>query len=239
MKSKKEIRLKICKLLDVCRECEIGPMYNEHPDKCSGCDIYTEMRTLGDMLAPRRNRFGEVYKEVDELRKIKISVEEYLELKKQGLKEKEIAEKLGVKPVSLSNWKYRNREKLLVAEKIKKAGAEKDTAKDQAEIMSEPVEVSGENSHEEIETEITALKKQLEALQHLPDVCSDLEEECARLRKRIDEIAEERDQALNAVRDLDYELENQKNKYESLIGLKEKLEKENKALKELVMLWVQ
>lgn len=45
----------------------------------------------------------------------KLSIEEYGELKKQGLKDNKIADKLGIDKRQLSNWKYLRKEQLIAA----------------------------------------------------------------------------------------------------------------------------
>jgi transcriptional regulator with XRE-family HTH domain len=86
-------------LLEDCKVCKIRPIgktYN--PDKvCAGCDIYTELRTIGRKLGE-----GEVMKPLD------MTIEQYRDYKAKGYSDSKVAEEMNCTPTTISNWKKKH-----------------------------------------------------------------------------------------------------------------------------------
>lgn len=118
---RKAIVRQINDLLDnECKTCEkVQGLRNKSNSICSTCDVYKELRELGDYMLKISNQRKEKKKVATEEKEVKnnkkklsIKIEEYIELSAKGLKDKEIAEKMGIPKHTLANWKYRNKEKI-------------------------------------------------------------------------------------------------------------------------------
>jgi hypothetical protein len=86
-------------LLQECKTCERRLKNPAHlnPDKvCGGCDIYSQLRKIGDELEGR-TKMGNLKE---------FTVEEYNDLKAKGLNDEQICEEVGVS--SLHYWKKKN-----------------------------------------------------------------------------------------------------------------------------------
>lgn len=93
------------------KHCQVCTIEGDTNAKCRGCEIHAELRKLGEQLTaianskPRKEiKIAPVMKEETKLVK-EISLAKYQDLKAKGIKEKDIAEKLGVSTGTLWNWK--------------------------------------------------------------------------------------------------------------------------------------
>lgn len=99
MQSKRDIRIKIGDLLDICRQCPL--------QDCKKCSTDKEIRKLGETIAPAEKERGVGGPKP----KDNFTHQEYLLIKKTGLTDKEIAKQVGIKPDRIlylkRKWGYR------------------------------------------------------------------------------------------------------------------------------------
>lgn len=82
--NKRDIRIRIGDLLDICRQCPL--------QDCKNCSTYKEIRKLGKIIAPEEKGVG------GPKPKDNFTHQEYLLIKQEtGLTDKEIAKKVGIK----------------------------------------------------------------------------------------------------------------------------------------------
>ncbi|MEH6945054.1 hypothetical protein V7014_25065 [Bacillus sp. JJ722] len=102
--SEKNNSLKICELLDVCRECEFySTLYkrNSSSEVCNKCDVYHDLCNLGNQIwGPRKTN------------KFSLEIEKYKNLRDQGLTDVAVAEKLKTSVSTLVSWKQRKKQEL-------------------------------------------------------------------------------------------------------------------------------
>lgn len=199
----------------------------------------TEFYKLFKNLGIRRGSVGDLC----------MPVEEYYQLKEEGLKDSEIAEIKGVKAYVLRNWKYKNGIKAGDVQAVtprtrapkkenKSAEYESLIAKLKEQLSDKAKDIEAQN--ERIETQaklIEKLNNYIEEKENLNAACDDVETE-------LDSVKEERDNyrsQLLETRDklvrLDYAAENQKKIIEDTGKVLERYERENKALRALVRAW--
>ncbi|WP_057766722.1 hypothetical protein [Cytobacillus praedii] len=180
---------------------------------------------------------------------VEITAKEYYSLKGKGMKDTEIAEKKGVNPNTLRNWKYHNRIKAFKkAEQPKLKGnynsETKPTKEDQeAEYRQLINELSTalndeKKSGKEKDTLIEKLEAKVSELENIHAACDDVESEVASLKKERDNY---RDQLLDTRDKLikqDYVVENQKKSLEHAKTTLERYELENKHMRGLLSVWI-
>lgn len=219
MDQKKLTRIRIGDLLDICKSCTVTDK-EKRDGVCNSCPTHKEIQSLGDTLHNEKKRIPEKpQKEVLTVPGSTLSIDDYLKLRSQGMKDKEIRELKGLSSQQLANWKYTRKEKLKEAEDKMAVGTE--TVQDK-----------------EPSTKSIDWKKQYEELNAKYKALEDVEEQLKKTKEKLVSTAErlnstrfECDEALNAVREKDYALENQKE-------LASRLKVENKAMRELLKLWI-
>lgn len=180
---KKEIRIKIHDLFEVCKVCvhKTQAKQDEVNEECINCDTYLEIRKLGDLLQSEKEVMS-----VQKRTAFEMSIEEYVNLKRQGLKDREIAEMKGVDSQKIANWKYQRKDKIQAA-------------------------LEGKGSEEMSKEEVV---KKVEKIEVKNDVAEKIEVE------KTEQVASAEEKQINV---LEVKVE--------------KLERENKLLRELLKLW--
>lgn len=187
---RKQIIHRISDLLDhKCEPCPRRDSAGNHAKACTGCAVYLELQELGAMLDETRGK----KKVVEELPKIEeLTVEKYVELKKQGYSADEIAKMAGISKQKLYNWAaYR---KL----KIKSLLDQKDPAQEEPQ----PQEVAPPDGTEDWKLKYKVLftkhskleeayRKLVEESENTHSACSDVEQELEDLRKAHEAMAKQ------------------------------------------------
>jgi chromosome segregation ATPase len=126
----------------------------------------------------------EILREQEEMKNtINLTVEEYVELKNEGLSDSEIAESIGLELKQLHNWKYHRRDK------IKNYQNSIENSENSVQNENEYKTTTGDtkNEYEAILEEIKALKDENERLKreviNAHKLVSEKEEEIARLQE--------------------------------------------------------
>lgn len=119
--NRKQITLEINKHLDVCELCEKKPPSDRTSNKdflkvCGECETYSKLRELGDKLNSGNFNKERKARKLTKRRSLKMTVEEYLEYKKQGLSDTQIAVKKDTAPQNIYNWKNKRKDELNKAE---------------------------------------------------------------------------------------------------------------------------
>jgi predicted RNase H-like nuclease (RuvC/YqgF family) len=178
-----------------------------------------------------------------------ITVEEFIQLHHmQGLKRNEICELKGIKPNALSNWKWNHKAKI---ENALLSNAQPVTGEVKPiETKTTPIAIDTKTA--EYERLIQALRNDLkeahrqcdekdEIIQKLENVnaaCEDVENETASLREEKNQIQWEYDKLKSKEYHTSYTVENQKKRIEDLGKTLALYEKENKAMRALLQLWI-
>jgi transcriptional regulator with XRE-family HTH domain len=217
---RKRIVYRIGDLLDECKKC---PKQNGNSIRvCVGCSIYTELRALGKKLERKEN------KEMA----LQMTVEEYMDYKAKGMKDKEIAELKGVNKQAIANWKYARKDQL---------EPKTDKTAEYKRLLAE-LKTKLQDKEQDIEKKnelIQELQKTIQKYEYMTKLSDDLVSENDRLREENNTLRKEnhqlQEQALH-YRDkhiqADYTIQNQKKVIEDTKKALEKLTKENKVLKE-------
>lgn len=213
---KKLTRIRINDLLDICQACTV----TDKDSVCNSCSTYKEIQSLGDTLHNEKKRNPEKpQKEVLTVPGSTLSIDDYLKLRSQGMKDKEIRELKGLSSQQLANWKYTRKEKLKEAEEKMAVGTE--IVQDKG-VSTESID--WKKQYEELNTKYKALER-------VEDELKKTKEKLVSTAERLNSTRFECDEALNAVREKDYALENQKE-------FASRLKVENKAMRELLKLWI-
>ena len=107
----KEERIKtiseISNILDKhCQSCPFNRLTRSVPTDCLDCPQYKKLRRLGDVLSGDVKKYGhEEKKGTKRWRKVKFSVDEYLEIKEKGLSDRTIAKEHNISVKSIDYWK--------------------------------------------------------------------------------------------------------------------------------------
>lgn len=237
---------KLDDLLEVCQSCDKRKLSNASPDVvCKGCDIYAQIREIGENLGGKKKMAV-------------IEMDEYMAVAEQGLSVKKIADRLGVSQQDVSNFKYRNKgliDTLLnhvqpVTDELKPfpcdctkedKTAEKDaliSALNDQIFNKDNVIADLKDAIVLYKSEISHVRNQLSEIENLHAACDDTENEVASLQELNKTYL---DQLLDTRHDLikkDYDVENQKGIINHLGKTLERYEAENKALRQLVGLWI-
>jgi hypothetical protein len=247
----KAIRLKIIDLLDKhpfgcagCSTCEeierLGKMLERDPvEKCSHIlakgkdmtrsdiafllEMEVNKRSISKALKMDQTEFSllmrnwgfakKKQKEVEEVAaKINLTVDEYNDLKLSGYKDKKIAEIKGIKPTALANWKWNN-------------GIKAPSKCSEKPVIDNKPTPKTETPKEDKTAEMRQL-------------INDLSDELQRERKAKEWAQQEYARVLSELEQKDYELQNLLGKHADVYSSLIKLEKESRALKELVKVWI-
>jgi hypothetical protein len=244
----KAIRLKIIDLLDK----HSGSLYS-----CKGCITCTEIERLGKML-DRDPEKEERRTQKEESKVTKLTLEEYQDLKAQGLKDREIARKKFMNPSHVSmlkkKWNLPSKKPVVIEKPTpnKELPPNQETNSIIDKILPGPNTVEWLNTNKELRQLnndlmnelkdkslwIQKLQEEIQELKNLHAACEDVEAEVAHERKAKDWAQQEYARVLSELEQKDYELQNLLGKHADVYSSLIKLEKENKALKDLVKVWI-
>lgn len=216
-------------LLNQCKSCNRNKTGESPEVRCKGCDIYDELRGIGNQLG----RVG----------KLTLTKESYQDLKAKGLTDAEIAKQFGVSPGTITyrrkQW-FHTEKKVVEEPKMvipKPLPDKKECATSEYESLKQQISLLVKTS-EQKQLIIEKLEAKVQELEHVHNACEDVEKESARYR-------EERDNYLNQLLDTrdklirkDYLVENQADIIENTNKTLKLYEEENKHLKGLVKLWL-
>lgn len=264
--SKKKLVIRAGYLLDECRECpkSLGSSKSVENVKkiCGGCAIYKELRMIGEALEGKRTIMEtERVKEMTAAtssENFTLKIADYVEFKNAGMKDKDIAIKLGLKKQQLANWKYTRKKAIKEAMEASQSVKEKpidaklvlgssipveaivatveptNDWKGQFEALAKDyediVKKAGE-MEQRFKDEIMKLEGQLQDVKDLHAACEDIESEVASLKEENMSLRGQ------VVKD-SYEIENLKKICEDKDELLEAYSVENSALKVLVKSWI-
>lgn len=102
---KKNTLIRIGKLLDKCEECPRKPKASQAPSVCADCNIYQEMRKLGDSLhgeKPKKPKMSIIENGSDFF---SMSADQYYKYKERGYSDAKIARMKCISQYTLSVWK--------------------------------------------------------------------------------------------------------------------------------------
>lgn len=228
------------RLLHQCKTCVRPPA--DHKIKCRGCSIYEELQTLGKNLGRKKDMARKAV--------VKITAEEYQDLKALGLNDTEIAVRKDMTPIALRNWKYANKIKRERVSKPKEISTPKiktpreDKTVEMRQLIND-LSDSNKTKDQMIKNLEATLETEKQNHQFTHAAFDDVESEFSSLRDEIeilraskDSIQQEYDRVQKELETKDYDLENLRNKQARIYTFLKKLERENKALKKLVRIWI-
>jgi chromosome segregation ATPase len=218
-------------LLDQCKLCPIKNGRYKYEKDCVGCQVYTELRSIGNRLERGKD-----------MKRAVITQENYRELKENGLTEKQAAEKLGISTATLWNHKKKWNQKPKQVDTAEKTPPETKTTKmDVQTNMRQLIDELGEELKQERKKNKELQESfdyALESNEEFSKVLSERESEFTSLMNERNGF---RDQLLDTRHQLhqkDYTLENLQKGLANAKTTLERYEAENKALRALVQLWV-
>jgi DNA repair exonuclease SbcCD ATPase subunit len=241
-------------LLATCKTCEKNGLQIHAQEKCAGCQVYTELREIGDQLGRKKP-----------VAKLEMTVDEFIKLKHENkLPMAKIAELKGCSEANIYYWqntrksqidKALGKVKLLpqTAPKIvtddKKphpCNCTKDDKSAEYERLIKALRDDLNKYHDQLEEKdemIRNLQSVVEKYEQVNAACEDVENETAELQNEVSRLREERNQFQEEAGKLleknvqtDYQLENWKNRYKTLMEQNAHMEKENRAFREALKL---
>jgi hypothetical protein len=231
-------------LLENCKCCEKNSYYRgvSSEVRCKGCSVYEGIRFIGENLGRKKG-----------MAKFEMPVAEYVELSTiQKKSKREIAKIKGISEGTLYLWINKNDKEIksLTNTPLEPRAAEAispmiDTPKqDKTTEMRQLINDLSDTNNAKDKL-IQELQIKVQELEHLNSACSDIEIETTNFR---DEVLHERKakewaqqeyaRTQKALEEKDYELENLLSKHADVYSTLIKLEKENRALKELIILYI-
>lgn len=217
-------------LLNKCKSCKRDKSGESPEVRCKGCNIYDELRGIGNQLG-----------RVDEL---KLTKESYQDLKAKGLTDADIAKKFGVSPGTIT---YRRKQWFQTEQKVveqpetvttpKPLPTKKESSFDEYEALKQQL-AEKVKSEKDKDTIIAHLEKKVSELEHLHMACDDVERESARYRKESNEWQEQYFGTLERLKKSDALVEGQAKVIEHTKKALELATRENEHLKGLVRLWM-
>jgi chromosome segregation ATPase len=184
---------------------------------CKGCSHNSEngspeIRCKGCSFYPQIRWIGEQLGR--KKRMAKLTLEEYQDYKAKGISDAEIAKRLDIKQPTLIY--YKKQWKIIPKQA------------DTSEVKQKECTCKGKEEIAKYEQEITNLKA----------LCEDLGNENAKLQESKNELLTEYNKLQEAVYNNSYHTENQKKRIEDLGNTLKLYESENKAMRELIRLWI-
>lgn len=142
-------------LLENCKTCEVktANTYYRPEIACAECEIYKELRSIGDKLG-EGIRMGKA---------LELSVEKYRDYKAKGFTDGKIAEEEGCTPTTISNWKKKNIKPFKVVETPK----ETNTPKEPKQPPQNELQSVVNSLKRQMEVKEMAIKQQKEEIEHL------------------------------------------------------------------------
>jgi hypothetical protein len=226
-----------------CKGCKYFDSYTtENTQVCKSCEIREQLQGLGQQLQSikkERKPLGE--------KKPVLDIDTYKAMKAQERTDADIAREYGINPATLvyhkKKW-FKKEPSLKVVEQPKEETTTKSTKREkESELGALVNELSGElDNKNKLVTELQAKVKELE---NINAACSDVEEETNELQLKLDHERKAKEWAqaeysktLNQLHKTDAALENMKNLDLTHQKAINRYVKENKALRELVALWI-
>jgi predicted RNase H-like nuclease (RuvC/YqgF family) len=231
--------LRLDGLLENCKGCPKHSMQVNPKTKCAACEVYPQIREIGENLGRKKQMAI-------------IALDDYLPL--ANLTAREAAEKLGVSPKDISNFRFRFKDQInarvgnkqpITAEKkhteTNNTPKKEDTAKAEYERLISALRNDLNTAHNQLEDKdelIRNLQGTIEKYQRVNCSCGDKQKEIDSLREEKNKLQDQCSKLLDKQYNDSYNLENMKNRVAFLADRCERWEKENKAMRELLRLWV-
>lgn len=191
---------------------------------CRGCDVFTQLKEIGNELLSISNESQKLRKEQKTMSETKLTVEVYKDLKAKGLSNTKIMKQFNMNNSKFYEWKRNNgliEKKVTLSKQETTSSNENSKPKDGEHLMRE---------NEQMQNEMKNLSQELIKLRDEKDDLmksnAGLREEKAILRSRLTEVEEEYEK----LHDLKHELTKNIEKANEII---EDLREENERLKSI------
>jgi predicted RNase H-like nuclease (RuvC/YqgF family) len=234
--NRQQLLYKLDDLLENCKSC---PRKSENrsvavsPEvKCKGCSTYNEIRLIGENLGRKKGM-------------AKITLEEYQDLKAQGLSDAEIARKKSMAPSNVSILKkkwFGAPVKSVLSEEptLKVERPKEDKTAEMRQLINDLSDTN--NAKDKL---IFELQEEVKELENLNAACSDIENECNSLRLELDQerkakekVQLEYDRVQCELEIKDYEFQNLFTKHADVFSTLIHYERKIKALEEVVKVYM-
>jgi DNA repair exonuclease SbcCD ATPase subunit len=237
-------------LLATCKTCEKNGLQIHAQEKCAGCQVYTELREIGDQLGRKKP-----------VAKLEMTVDEFIKLKHENkLPMAKIAELKGCSEANIYYWQNTRKVQIDNAlgkkttplqtplkavtedKKPHKCNCTKEDKSAEYEQLIKALRDDLNSYHDQLEEKdelIRNLQSVVEKYDQVTAACEDVENETAELQNENSRLREERNQYQDEAGKLleqniqkDYTLENWKNRYKTLMEQNAHLEKENRIIRD-------
>jgi transposase-like protein len=236
------------RLLEKCKVCDKPP--GNHQVRCNGCSVYNDLQIIGKSLG-RKKEMAKA--------KLEMTVDEFVRLTHVERKSKsEVAKLKGVSEGTIYYWMNNNE----VAIKAALAKASLNQAQEPEEMKKTPAKIPtikldvnanlrqlNDDLMNELKQKgewIEKLQKEIRDLKNVHAACSDIEDESNSLQEELtlereakQQVQTNFDRVQTELEIKDYELQNLLHKHADLYSSLLQSEKENRALRKLVQVYVE
>lgn len=212
---------KLDELQESCKGCKKREQINKgiSPEKvCKGCQTYSQIRWIGENLGRKKEM-------------AKITLEQYQDLKTNGLSDKEIAQNLEMNPQYLSQLKKKWDIRPVLGVTAEKKPSETYTIKEHKtssyDALMKELQYKLTDAQADIlekQKLIHELQAKIEKYEHIESACEDVESELDNLREENEKLKKDKHHD-------SYIIENQKYQLGQYAKENGELQEENKALK--------